>query len=55
MFDPGVPSSQPLLACLKALELVRKDAWELLGKKKKYEPGTTLVPHKFQIRDPVLV
>lgn len=54
MFNPDVPFPQPLLARLKALELVRKDAWELLKKIKTYEPGTTSVPHKFQIRDPVL-
>ena len=39
--------------CYLALELVRKDTWELQGKK--YNPGTAMVPHKFQIGYPVLV
>ena len=56
MFDPDVPFPQPLLARLKALELVRKDAWELVkNKTKTFESGTTKVPHKFQIGDPVLI
>jgi hypothetical protein len=32
MPDPDAPFSQPLLAGLKALELVRKVAWEQLKK-----------------------
>ena len=48
--------SQPLLARLKALELVGKDTWKLLKKKKK---GTnqelTTVPYKSQVGDTVLV
>jgi hypothetical protein len=39
MFDPDVPFPQLLLARLKALELVRKNAWELLEKKKKKKTG----------------
>ena len=35
MFDPDVPFSQPLLAHLKALQLVRKDALEMLKHNKK--------------------
>ena len=52
MCDPDVPFSQLLLPCLEALKVVRKDTWELQGKK--YKPGTTKVLHKFQIGDPVL-
>lgn len=53
VLDPDASFSQPLLAHLKALELVRKGAWEQL--KGAYEPGTTAVPHKFQVGDSVLV
>jgi hypothetical protein len=40
MFDPDVPFPQPLLARLKALELVRKDAWELVKNKTKQKKHT---------------
>ena len=51
--DPDASLSQPLLARLKALELVRKGAWEQL--KEVYKPGTLDTPHPFQVGDLVLV
>lgn len=50
--DSFIPSSS-LLACLKALEIVRKEVWEWL--KDTYAPGDTAVPHKFEVRDAVLL
>jgi hypothetical protein len=65
MFEPDVSFSEPPLAHLKALQLVRKDALEMLKhnkktktktqKQKTYKPGAILVPHTFQTGDPVLV
>lgn len=49
--DPVLPSS--LLIHLKALEVIRTQIWDQL--KAAYTPGTTAVPHGFQVGDKVLV
>lgn len=46
-----VPKS--LFAHLKALEVVRKEAWEQL--KEAYQPEDPMITHKFQVGDVVLV
>ena len=51
--DPDVVPSKPLFACLKALEVVRHQAWEQL--KEVYETGRPDMPHQFQVRDAVLL
>ena len=50
MFDPDVPFSQPLLPCPRTGQKRRLGIAE-----KTYDARMTLVPHKFQIGDPVLV
>ena len=51
--DPDAVLSKPLFSHLKALEVVRHQAWEQL--KEAYETGSPDVPHQFQVRDTVLV
>ena len=51
--DPDAVLSKPLFAHLKALEVVRHQAWEQL--KESYETGSPDMPHQLQIRDSILV
>ena len=51
--DPDAVLSKPLFAHLKALEVVRHQAWEQL--KEAYETGSPEVPHQFQVGDAILV
>ena len=46
MCDPDVPFSQLLLPCLEALELVRKDTWELQKKSTNQEPPRCYINFK---------
>lgn len=51
--DPDPPLSQPLLTRLRALEIVRRQAWDLL--KETYRTENPEIPHGFQVGDLVLV
>lgn len=53
MHDPDAVLSKPLIAHLKALEVVRYQAWEQL--KEAYETGSPDVPYQFQVGVTVLV
>lgn len=50
---PDPPLSQPLLTRLRALEIVRRQAWDLL--KETYQTESPKILHGFQVRDLVLV
>ena len=54
ILDPPEYNFNPsFLPRLKALEVVRKTAWEQI--KEAYKPGDLVVPHNFQVGDPVLI
>ncbi|MEJ1272739.1 hypothetical protein NN561_003592 [Cricetulus griseus] len=55
ILDPctNSPSSSALFTHLKALEVVKTQIWNQI--KEAYTPGTTTVPHGFQVGDSVLV
>ncbi|XP_061872987.1 protein NYNRIN-like [Colius striatus] len=51
--DDDIVPPLPLVARLKALEIVRKEVWKQL--KDAYTPGDVAVPHQFEVGDTVLV
>ena len=55
ILDPNtdLSSPSPLFIHLKALEVVRTQIWNQI--KEAYTPGTTAVPHGFQVGDSVFV
>lgn len=53
ILDPCTDSSFALFTHLKALEVVKTQIWNQI--KEAYAPGTTAVPHGFQVGDSVLV